>query len=125
MSKGVFAGLIYWWDFGNFAYVEHFAIDSRCRNGGIGGRALDLFVEQFTDKGIVLEVEPETDGDMARRRIGFYRRHGFEVIEGFSYMQPPYSKEKNEIELWLMTYGHCPDAGIMSDTLKKEVYGAI
>lgn len=124
MYQGRFAGIIYWWDFGDFAYIEHFAIDSSARNCGLGGRALDMFTTKLRDKGVVLEVEPETDGELARRRIGFYQRHGFELIKDFKYLQPPYSSGKNELELCLMTKGKCPQAEIMALTLRKEVYGA-
>lgn len=123
MLNGIFAGFFFWWDFGEFAYIEHFAIASSARNGGTGGHALDMFIESLDGKGVVLEAEPETDGGMARRRIAFYRRHGFDTVDGFVYIQPPYSPGKNELELTLMTAGRCPDAKTMANTLHREVYG--
>ncbi len=124
MHHGVFMGIIYWWNFRDFAYVEHFAVDSCARNCGLGGRALDMFTSRLAGKGVVLEVEPESDGEMARRRIRFYQRHGFELVKGFKYLQPPYSAGKNELELCLMTKGECPRAEIIARTLRREVYGA-
>ena len=36
-SGGVQA-LMAWWDFDDFVFFEHFAVDPACRNGGIGGQ---------------------------------------------------------------------------------------
>ena len=65
-------GLITYWDFGHFYYIEHFAIDPTQRNGGYGKSVLNHLC-QLLKHPIVLEVEiPEEE--MAKRRINFY--HG-------------------------------------------------
>ena len=75
-SGGVQA-LMAWWDFDDFVFFEHFAVDPACRNGGIGGQMLDALLARY-DKPACLEAElPETE--LAARRIGFYERHGFTV----------------------------------------------
>lgn len=90
------------WQFENFSYIEHFAVDSSMRNNGLGRNILRKIIPHLN--GIVcLEAElPETE--LAKRRISFYERNGFYTNE-FSYVQPPYSKGKNPIELIIMTYG--------------------
>lgn len=124
--KGRFAGILYWWDFGSFVYIEHFAIDPHHRNAGLGGRALNQFTDRMrgVGKGVVLEAEPAYSGDMARRRVEFYQRHGFEALTEFAYRQPPYAPDKEPVELWLMKSGKCPPPEEMTRIIIREVYGA-
>ena len=39
--------LIASWDFDDFVFLEHFAVDPACRNGGVGGRMLDALLVTF------------------------------------------------------------------------------
>lgn len=88
------------WDFGGFAYVEHFAVNPGYRNGGIGAQVLESMHELMV-KQICLEVElPENE--LARRRIGFYTRNGFNLNE-YDYIQPPMAEGKNPVPLLIMT----------------------
>ena len=123
--KGCFAGILYWWDFGRFAYIEHFAVDPGLRNVGLGSCALSQFADDMrkAGKGVVLEAEPAFTGEIAQRRVGFYERHGFKALKEYAYVQPPYAPGKKSVELWLMKTGDCPAPEEMARTIKKEVYG--
>ena len=44
------------WELGDMVYIEHFAVDPDCRNGGLGGKILQKVIED-TDMRICLEVE--------------------------------------------------------------------
>lgn len=88
LDDGDYCGFITSWHFSNFIYVEHFAISSSRRGGGIGGRAFECFMKQCAGKEIVLEVETP-DTEIARRRIGFYERHAMHLLPN-DYQQPPY-----------------------------------
>lgn len=88
------------WDFEEFAYVEHFAVNPEYRNGGIGAEVLHR-LHELMDKQLCLEVEPP-ENELARRRIGFYSRNGF-VLNEYHYIQPPMSEGKNSIPLFIMT----------------------
>ena len=101
VEKTKFCGILTFWDFGTFLYIEHFAIDSQLRNGGIGKTALELFLYEHQHMNIVLEVEMP-DNDIARRRIGFYERNGFCLIEERDYLQPPYIIGGETLPLKLM-----------------------
>ena len=90
------------WELGDMVYIEHFAVDPDCRNGGLGGKILQKVIED-TDMRICLEVEPP-ETEMAARRIGFYERNGFYYNDYF-YMQPPIAEGRNAIPLRLMTTG--------------------
>lgn len=110
------------WEFSEFVYVEHFAVDPDCRNGGLGGKILHALMSQ-TDKPVCLEVEPP-ETEMAERRINFYRRNGFFLNE-YPYMQPAISKGRNPLPLMIMTTGSSISQEKFQDirdTLYKEVY---
>ncbi len=88
------------WEFEEFVFVEHFAVDSEHRNTGLGSRMLTEFLEK-QDKIVCLEVElPDTE--LAKRRIGFYERNGFFLNE-YEYFQPPISRGKKIVPLRIMT----------------------
>ena len=90
------------WEFEPVAFLEHFAVAPRCRNGGLGARLLKELVGQ-AGKTVCLEVElPKTE--LAARRIGFYERNGF-FLNPYPYLQPPISKGRSAVPLQIMTSG--------------------
>ncbi|MEI7885652.1 MAG: GNAT family N-acetyltransferase, partial [Clostridia bacterium] len=89
------------WDFKNFIYLEHLAVAPEVRGQGIGKHIIEQLIAE--KKFIVLEVDPPLN-EIARRRVVFYQRLGFEINE-FFYLQPPLRPENSSIELKLMTYG--------------------
>ncbi len=124
-ENGSNVGLITYWQFDDFYYIEHFAIDPTLRNGGYGKRALES-IEQLLNKPIVLEVEAPTD-ELSTRRIGFYRRLGFTLCE-HPYLQPPYRPGDGELPMFLMTYGDIDmnkEFERVRDAIHREVYGVI
>lgn len=97
-------GLLNYWDFTDFVYIEHFAIHESMRNMGYGGQALRAFLRQ-TERPVVLEVEmPRVKGDLTHRRIAFYRRLGFS-LRRMSYRQPPYREGGEWLPMKLMSSG--------------------
>lgn len=106
---------------GEVRYVEHLATLPVCRGRGIGGMAVSRLLH---DGPLVLEVEPEGE-EMADRRIGFYRRHGMTLHDGYDYWQPPYSPELNGLAMRLMTGGaefDRPRLDEVRDALYRYVY---
>lgn len=110
------------WQFESLSFIEHFAVDNKFRNTGLGSRMLCEIREHLAGR-ICLEVELP-DNDMAKRRIGFYKRNGF-YYNNYPYIQPAISKGRNPIPLRIMTSG-----GVVSqreyqeirDILYREVY---
>lgn len=88
------------WEFEDFAFIEHFAVNRHYRNAGIGAKMLIKLVD-LLEKTICLEVEPPED-ELTSRRIGFYQRNGF-FLNHYPYTQPSISKGKNTIPLLIMT----------------------
>lgn len=98
-EKGGVAAFLAWWELDDFCFVEHLAVSSGIRGGGLGGRLLDDFLQEHPR--VILEVEPP-ESDIARRRIGFYERHGF-FLNRYPYEQPPLRKECGYFPLLLMS----------------------
>lgn len=110
-------GLLTTWNFGDFTYIEHFAIAPDRRGGGIGTRVLDMLSGT-----LLLEVEPPQTSQQARDRIAFYTRNRFTLLDA-DYMQPPYSPEMPPIPLRLMARGPIADIREAIRTLHTRVYG--
>lgn len=118
-------GLITYWDFEAFVYVEHFAIREDQRRSGWGTKAMTLFL-QGMNLPVVLEVEmPRVKGDITHRRIRFYRHIGFSLRK-MAYEQPPYRNGDGWLPMKIMTYGKfnwLKMAGNIRETIYREVYG--
>lgn len=118
-------GLLTYWDFTDFVYVEHFAIDEDLRGGGLGAQAMRTFLQEM-NRPVVLEVEmPRVKGDITHRRIAFYRRQGFS-LRRMPYKQPPYREGDGWLPMKLMSCGKGKwekIAGLVRDVIYREVYG--
>lgn len=80
-------GFIALWDFPEFVFIEHIAIDEDKRAGGYGSKTIELLKEVYK-KPVILEAEaPETEQQI--KRIRFYDRLGFK-INSYDYEQPSY-----------------------------------
>ncbi len=80
-------GILAYWDFSDFVYVEYLATRSDLRGRSLGrGIMENLFAA--TALPVVLEAEPAQD-DLSCRRIHFYERMGF-VVQPDEYCQPSY-----------------------------------
>lgn len=122
-DDGMPIGFFTLWNFGDFCYCEHFATDPSRRNKGYGGQIIDLILNRLSHP-LMLEVELP-DNDLARRRIDFYRRHGFILIEHFAYTQPPYRPDDSPLPLHLMIYNPkntTVDLNKITATIHTQVY---
>lgn len=119
--EGDVVGLLCFWHFDNFYYLEHLAVFPALRGHGIGRNLLKTVSEQL--KGIcVLEAEPADLNDMARRRIGFYERNGFYVVDK-DYMQPPYTPDGESFPLWILSNTDVEPE--MLETIKKTIVNEV
>ncbi len=100
-EKEEIRGFLAAYEWEDLLFIEHFAVDKRYRNLGLGGKMLGFLLAQ-TKKTVCLEVElPQTE--LAQRRIAFYGRNGF-VFNEYAYMQPSIEEGKQPVELRLMSY---------------------
>ncbi len=113
-----YIGYIIAWELTEFVFIEHFEIFSKFRSQKFGA---DVIKDLFRDYSkIILESEPETLDETAKRRIEFYKRNGFEIVET-NYKQPPYDKEKNPVDLWLLA-NFQPEK---LDWIRDEIYDVV
>lgn len=124
--EGKVAAFFAVWRLEKLAFVEHFAVDGKFRNGGLGAGLLQELL-QGLEVQTVLEVEPP-EREIAARRIRFYERNGFALNPYDDYVQPALSAEGDELPLLLMTY---PSAVTRAqyeqirDELYRKVYGLL
>ncbi|MBP0973481.1 MAG: GNAT family N-acetyltransferase [Oscillospiraceae bacterium] len=84
-----FAGFLFLRTGPGIVYLAYFAVCPELRNQGIGGRALQMLREFYTDAQIVVEFEASDDRKedqaMRLRRKAFYLRSGFYETGWFQY----------------------------------------
>lgn len=118
-------GLITVWNLDGFTYVEHLAVSPAARNRGYGKLIMEELILRFPGL-IVLEVEKPED-EMSTRRIGFYRRCGFDLCLQ-DYVQPPYRSGGDALPLYLMFTGaRSIDErfGHIKRSIHRIVYGVV
>jgi ribosomal protein S18 acetylase RimI-like enzyme len=114
---GELLGFIIYWEFENFIYVEHFAVNERFRGNGHGAKIFQNFL-QNAKKTIILEVEPP-ENLVAEKRIKFYERLGM-ILNYFPYTQPPYSTGKNPVNMLIMSSKNINENDFKS--IKNEIF---
>lgn len=92
-------GYVISWELTNFVFIEHFEIFSEFRSKKYGSEIIAHLFKNYSH--IVLEVKPESLSEDAKRRISFYQKNGFVLIDE-TYIQPSYELGKNPLELWLL-----------------------
>lgn len=90
------------WDFEEFVYIEHLAVNDIYRGKGFGSQMLTQF-EKLTQKTIILEIDPITD-DLSRNRLTFYQKLGFKLCL-VKHTHPPYKKSYEPHELLVLNTG--------------------
>ncbi len=95
-------GFFNFWDFSDFVYLEHFAVDPELRGKGIGSGILKKVLDIHCGRRAVLEAEPPELNEIAFRRIGFYKRLGF-FQNPMEYWQPPITANEPPVRLSLLS----------------------
>lgn len=99
-------GILAWWNFKNFIYCEHLAIRQSRQNKGFGKvllARLESIAKKY-EKKVILEIEPPTFSEQAKKRKKFYESNGFCFNNGINHIQPPYHKETGSIELNIISW---------------------
>lgn len=122
LPDGNLAGFATTWTLDGFLYIEHLAVNPSMRGNGIGADILE-FLEHNGRLPLLLEVEPPETGEMASRRIEFYKRCGFLLHDDIPYQQPPYSPGLPPLRLILMSTAPLPCPSDTIAALHSIVYG--
>ncbi|MEN7549404.1 GNAT family N-acetyltransferase [Rapidithrix thailandica] len=116
--QGNTCGLIGYWKFEDFWFIEHFALSTSERGRGTGSQYLKAFLEKCPVT-VILEVElPDTP--LAEKRIVFYERLGFR-LNTFDYFQPSYQSGGPDLPLKVMSFPDLINAE-MAFSLHARVY---
>ena len=114
-------GIVTFWTFDDFTYIEHFAIDKEYRNRGLGKATMLAFMTQYPDQ-VVLETElPSTE--QADHRLEFYTDLGF-TRNPQEYWQPNYHGRGLALQMIVMSKYELDDGefGDVQKVLYQEVY---
>lgn len=100
IADGVFAGIILYWTFDSYTYVEHFAIHPDLRGQAVGSKSMRAFCRNHNS--VILEIDPPTD-PLSIRRQEFYQKLGFRT-NSHSHEHPAYKKAFSPHPLTVMSY---------------------
>lgn len=112
-------GYLILWEFDDFHFLEHFEVFEEFRNKNYGSEILSAIVEKFPR--IILESEPADLNEISQRRISFYERNGYSVLNK-NYIQPSYGEDKNPLQLWLMSNFPVENTKTTIEKIHKKVY---
>lgn len=99
LTDEVVVGLVVYWKFEGFLYMEHLAVLASRRKEGIGAAVLKELKKEGVP--ILLEAEIPYD-DASTQRINFYHRSGFNALPVY-YHQPPYRKGETVVPMMLLS----------------------
>lgn len=95
-------GFVGLWDFADYVYIEHYAINSALRGKGYGTLLLETLLSE-TDKTVILEIDPVVD-TVSEKRLRFYRKLGF-VENAYPHEHPPYREGFQPHSLTVLSSG--------------------
>jgi ribosomal protein S18 acetylase RimI-like enzyme len=93
-------GIIFYWEWDNYRYLEHLAVNPEKRGEGYGSQLLRYLRD--SDHTIILEIDP-LNNEQSVRRLQFYERAGY-TLTPYRFVHLPYRLSENEIELLILSY---------------------
>lgn len=120
---GSVVGLLGYWRFKAFTFLEHIAISSACRGSGLGTSTVKG-LQESAPLPLILETELPEMNHQAPKRIRWYESLGFQSNQQ-EYVQPAYAKHQNPVPSRIMSYPHllaAEDFEVIRQTLYSEVY---
>ena len=113
-------GLFIYWDLNDFFFLEHLAISTSARNDKIGQQVLSWIAKNLNGLRL-MEVEPIESNEFAARRISYYERNGYRILDK-NYRQPSYSDRTKHYPLWIMGNQDTPTLTECIAKIITEVY---
>lgn len=110
-ENNILIGLLFYWKYGKYTYIEHLAISPSLRGQNYGSKILKIFCED--NKNIILEIDNPID-EISIKRLKFYSKIGFK-LQNFQHIHPPYRKGYEGHNLKIMSFNR---------DLSKEEYDA-
>ena len=93
-------GIIFYWEWESYRYLEHLAVSPGLRGQGYGSEVLRFLKD--TEHTIILEIDP-LENELSVRRLQFYERAGF-ALTPFRFVHLPYRIDFQPIELLILSF---------------------
>ncbi len=93
-------GLMFFWEWDNYRYLEHLAVNPDLRGHGYGTQLLNYLRE--SNHTIILEIDPLIN-ELSVRRLQFYERAGF-TLTPYRFVHLPYRLDGIKQELLILSY---------------------
>lgn len=94
------AGLLFFWEWNGYRYLEHLAVTPELRGQGYGSEMLRYLRD--SEQTIILEIDPLVN-ELSVRRLQFYERAGF-TLTPYRFVHLPYRLEAQPQELLILSY---------------------
>lgn len=91
---------IAYWNFKNYVYIEHLAVNPALRGQNKGSKLLEEFAG-FISKTIILEIDPPLDG-ISEKRLKFYEKLDYEA-NPYIHFHPAYKESLIPHELVVLS----------------------
>lgn len=100
LEDNLLIGILFYWQYEDYNYIEHFAISSNLRGQNYGSKILKEFCK--SNSNTILEIDPPID-DISIKRLNFYSDLGFK-LQKFEHTHPPYRKSFSAHKLNIMSF---------------------
>lgn len=100
IEKEYVVGIIFYWKWDNYKYIEHLAINKNLRGKNYGSKILKEFCSD--GKTIVLEIDMPID-EVSKNRLRFYEKLDFKLNK-YKHIHPPYRRGYKGHELKVLSY---------------------
>lgn len=97
---GKLVGLLFFWEWDNYRYLEYLAVAPELRGQGFGSQILRYLID--SEHTIILEIDPLAN-ELSVRRLQFYERAGF-TLTPYRFVHLPYRLEAQPQELLILSY---------------------
>lgn len=101
-DENILNSFVSFWEFDEYVYVEHLAVNERLRGNNIGTATLKLFNDEVR-KTVILEIDPVID-EVSAKRLQFYQKLGFE-LNLYKHYHPAYNSSYAPHELLVLNTG--------------------
>ncbi|MEN6322035.1 MAG: GNAT family N-acetyltransferase [Proteiniphilum sp.] len=97
---GELIGLMFFWEWDSYRYLEHLAINPEMRGQGYGSQLLRHLRDSAHS--IILEIDPLSN-ELSVRRLQFYERSGY-TLTPYRFVHLPYRLDAKAQELLILSY---------------------
>lgn len=95
-------GLMFFWEWDSYRYLEHFAVNPELRGQGHGSQMLRHLRD--SEHTTILEIDPLIN-ELSVRRLQFYERAGYSLTP-YRFIHLPYRLDAKAQELLILSYPH-------------------